>query len=487
MSAGLDSAVGAATLPAAPRRLRAGRTRLLAFGDLSSLVVAYVLAYLVADAIAPLPPVSADRWFLALVGVSAPFVWLGLFTAYRLYDNDSLRISVSSFDEVRDLFHVMLIGSLIYLIVSQGIAFLFDWWIYTAVEAALFMSGALLLVPVVRGSIRSWVFPRVMTPRRTLIVGSGEDARLVFRKITAHPEYGLEVIGFLNGGADDLPAPLLGTPGDVARIVDEYEVDRVLVASSVGSHEETLELVRTVRRPDVQVSLVPRYFEIFTSHATLDDVEGMPVVTLPPMRLGRSARLLKRLVDVAVSGSALLVLSPLLAAVAIAIRLDSNGSVLYWQPRRGRLGSTFRIVKFRSMYTGAEAKRAEVLHMNEVDGPLFKIKGKDPRVTRVGAFLRKTSIDELPQLWNVLKGEMSLVGPRPFVVYEADQITGWATRRLDMTPGITGLWQVLGRNDIPFDEMTKLDYLYVTNWSVWWDLKILCQTVPVVLGRRGAY
>ena len=125
--------------------------------------------------------------------------------------------------------------------------------------------------------------------------------------------------------------------------------------------------------------------------------------------------------------------------------------------------------------------------MNEVDGPLFKIKGRDPRVTRIGAFLRRTSLDELPQLWNVLRGDMSLVGPRPFVVYEADQITGWAHRRLDMTPGITGLWQVLGRNDIPFEEMTKLDYLYVTNWSLWWDLKILCQTIPVVLGRRGAY
>ena len=177
----------------------------------------------------------------------------------------------------------------------------------------------------------------------------------------------------------------------------------------------------------------------------------------------------------------------MLALIALLIRLDSKGSPLYWQPRRGRLGSTFKIVKFRTMYIGAEQRRSEVLHMNEVDGPLFKIKGRDPRVTRIGAFLRRTSLDELPQLWNVFKGEMSLVGPRPFVVYEADKITGWATRRLDMTPGITGLWQVLGRNDIPFEEMTKLDYLYVTNWSVWWDFKILCQTIPVVLGRRGAY
>jgi exopolysaccharide biosynthesis polyprenyl glycosylphosphotransferase len=261
----------------------------------------------------------------------------------------------------------------------------------------------------------------------------------------------------------------------------------VLLASSVGSHEATLDLVRAVRRPDVQVSIVPRFFEIFTSHSTLDDIEGMPVVTLPPIRLGRSARVLKRSVDVLTSGLALLLLSPVLAAIALLIRLDSKGPALYWQPRRGRLGSTFEIVKFRTMYVGAEQRRSEVLHMNEVDGPLFKIKGRDPRVTRVGNFLRRTSLDELPQLWNVLKGEMSLVGPRPFVIYEADKITGWATRRLDMTPGITGLWQVLGRNDIPFEEMTKLDYLYVTNWSVWWDFKILCQTIPVVLGKRGAY
>jgi lipopolysaccharide/colanic/teichoic acid biosynthesis glycosyltransferase len=210
-------------------------------------------------------------------------------------------------------------------------------------------------------------------------------------------------------------------------------------------------------------------------------------VTLPPMRLGRSARVLKRGFDMLVSATALLVLAPLLGLVALAVRLDSPGPVFFRQPRRGRLGSTFRIVKFRSMRVGAEQQRSDVLHMNEVDGPLFKIKGKDPRVTRVGAFIRKTSIDELPQLWNVLRGEMSLVGPRPFVVHEADQITGWATRRLDMTPGITGLWQVLGRNDIPFEEMTKLDYLYVTNWSIWWDFKILCQTIPVVLGKRGAY
>jgi len=486
MSAGLEQVVAAPALHARGQ-LKRGRTWMLIAGDLVALTLAYAIAYVLSDQLGSLPPVSAPTWFLILLVATAPIVWLAVFTAYHLYENDTLRISVSSFDETRDLFHAMLAGSLGYLILSQGVDFFFNWWVYTAVEAAFFLSGALVLVPIVRGSIRSWIIPRVMSPRRTLVVGSGPEARLVQRKIEAHPEYGLELVGFLDGDDPETPSPILGRPDEVAEIVDRFEIDRVLLASSVGSHEETLDLVRAVRRPDVQVSIVPRFFEIFTSHSTLDDIEGMPVVTLPPIRLGRSARVLKRSVDVLASGLALLLLSPVLAVIALLIRLDSNGPALYWQPRRGRLGSTFEIVKFRTMHVGAEQRRSEVLHMNEVDGPLFKIKGSDPRVTRVGNFLRRTSLDELPQLWNVLKGEMSLVGPRPFVIYEADKITGWATRRLDMTPGITGLWQVLGRNDIPFEEMTKLDYLYVTNWSVWWDFKILCQTIPVVLGKRGAY
>jgi exopolysaccharide biosynthesis polyprenyl glycosylphosphotransferase len=487
MSASLDGTIAPTALEAPRRRLSRGRTWILISGDLLALTVAYLLTYAVANQLGSLPPVSAPHWFLIALVATAPPIWLAVFTSYHLYENDNLRISVSSFDEVRDLFHAMLAGSLAYLILSQGVHYFFGWWVYTAVEAVLFLSGALVLVPIVRGSIRSWVLPHVMAPRRTLVVGSGPEARLVQRKIEAHPEYGLELVGFLDGDHADTPSPVLGRPDQVAEIIEEYEIDRVLLASSVGSHEETLDLVRAVRRPDVHVSIVPRFFEIFTSHSTLDDIEGMPVVTLPPMRLGRSARVLKRSTDVFVSGLALLFLAPVLGVIALLIRLDSDGSPIYWQPRRGRLGSTFRIAKFRTMHVGAEARRSEVLHMNQVDGPLFKIKGKDPRVSRVGGFLRKTSLDELPQLWNVFKGEMSLVGPRPFVVYEADKITGWASRRLDMTPGITGLWQVLGRNDIPFEEMTKLDYLYVTNWSIWWDLKILCQTIPVVLGRRGAY
>jgi lipopolysaccharide/colanic/teichoic acid biosynthesis glycosyltransferase len=175
--------------------------------------------------------------------------------------------------------------------------------------------------------------------------------------------------------------------------------------------------------------------------------------------------------------------------VSALITLDSPGSPLFLHERIGQRGRRFRCFKLRTMRTGAEDElRADPAMYEEYRKNHFKIPdGRDPRTTRLGRFLRRTSLDELPQLWNVLTGDMSLVGPRPFVIHEADQITGWGGRRLDMTPGITGLWQVLGRNDLPFDEMVKLDYLYVTNWSVWWDLKILCQTIPVVLAGRGAY
>jgi exopolysaccharide biosynthesis polyprenyl glycosylphosphotransferase len=467
------------------RRLSRGRTWILALCDLFALALA-VPVTLFAASLIDSTPVRAPTAFLVLLGVVACPAWLTLFTAYRLYDNDNRRVAAASFDEVRDIFHALVAGCLLLLLLAQILKATNGWSFVSPVDAGLFVLTALVLLSLGRGTVRSWLFPRIMNPRRVLIVGGGVEAELVRRKLTTHPEYGLEVVASVGEETTETGLPVESAE-DIARLIDELEIDRVLLASSVASHEEMLDFIRAVRRPDVQVSIVPRYFEIFTSNATLDELEGMPLVTLPPMRLGKSSRVLKRTVDIVVSALCLLLLTPVLLAAALAIRLDSPGPVIYRQPRRGRNGTTFRIAKFRTMHVGAEQRRADVLHLNDVDGPLFKVKTADPRVTRVGAFLRRTSMDELPQLWNVLCGDMSLVGPRPFVIYEADQITGWASRRLDMTPGITGVWQVLGRNDIPFDEMVKLDYIYVTNWSLWWDFKILCQTIPVVLGQRGAY
>ena len=452
--------------------------------DVVAVQLALVGMYLLAELIGP-PAFIAPTWLLVALWAGVSLGWPVLFATYKLYEGESRAIAPASFDEVGKLFHALLAGSLVLLVIGQGFKKGFDYSVYTPLEALMFLAIALVLIPTFRGILRTWVLPAVMAPRRTIIVGAGPVGQLVRRKIHAHPEYGLDLVGFVDDREHELR---LGSVNELTRLVDEREIDWVVIADSDAPYDETLALLRGVRRPDVHLSIVPTYFELFASNATIEDIEGMPVVSLPPLRLSRTVRALKRGVDIVASGLGLLVLSPLLVGCAIAIKLDSKGPVFFRQRRHGRGGTEFRIFKFRTMVQDAEAQRFALAAQNDMEGggPLFKLH-EDPRVTRVGRFLRKSSIDELPQLINVLKGEMSLVGPRPFVVHESEQITGWAGRRLETTPGITGLWQVLGRNDIPFEEMVKLDYIYVTNWSLWWDIKILCQTIPVVLARRGAY
>jgi exopolysaccharide biosynthesis polyprenyl glycosylphosphotransferase len=227
-------------------------------------------------------------------------------------------------------------------------------------------------------------------------------------------------------------------------------------------------------------------FGLLSVRSRVEDIAGITVVDVPPAALGLADRITKRTLDILVSGMGLALLSPILIAVAIAIRLESPGPILFRQARMGRGNQAFMIYKFRSMRVGAEAERALLVEENDVDGPLFKMH-QDPRITSVGRRLRKTSLDELPQLINVFKGDMSLVGPRPFVMTEAAEINGWAARRFDVRPGMTGLWQVSGRNDLPFDELCRLDYSYVASWSLWWDLRILWHTPGIVFQRHGAY
>jgi len=474
------------TLPLADEGRGFGRGRVwgLLAVDLLALWISMAGTYLLAEQIGP-PAIIAPTAAQIAFGVFATLLWPAMLAAYGLYERQTRAIAPTSLDDVPALFHALLAGSLVLLVLNQGVKKLADWFVYSPLEAAMFLGFALVLIPLGRTFVRSFVLPQVLRPRRALIVGAGLDGRIVKRKLEQHPEYGLQVIGFVD---DERGPEVLGTPADLPRMIDTLEVDWVVVAAEAEPTNEMLDLMRAVRRPDVHLSIVPSYSELFTSNATIEELDGIPVVSLPPMRFSRSVRTLKRIIDFTAASAGLIVLSPLLAISAIAIKLDTPGPVFFRQKRHGRGGSEFEILKFRSMVADAEAQRMAMAELNEMEGsgPLFKM-AKDPRVTKVGEFLRKTSIDELPQLWNVVRGEMSLVGPRPFVVHESEQITGWAGRRLDTTPGITGLWQVLGRNDIPFDEMVKLDYVYVTNWSLWWDIKILLRTVPTVLGRRGAY
>jgi lipopolysaccharide/colanic/teichoic acid biosynthesis glycosyltransferase len=229
--------------------------------------------------------------------------------------------------------------------------------------------------------------------------------------------------------------------------------------------------------------VLPRLLEVVGSSVEFDEVSGVVLLGVRPYGLPKSSRFLKRSLDIFASSVMLVVLAPLLLWITIAIKLESRGPVLFRQTRIGRNGRGFVMLKFRTMVDGADAMKSDLHGLNETDG-VFKI-SDDPRLTRVGRFLRRTSLDELPQLVNVLRGEMSLVGPRPLVPDEDERVEGWHRHRLNMTPGMTGMWQILGQSRVPLPEMVKMDYLYGANWSLWEDIKILLRTVPHTIGRRG--
>jgi exopolysaccharide biosynthesis polyprenyl glycosylphosphotransferase len=253
-----------------------------------------------------------------------------------------------------------------------------------------------------------------------------------------------------------------------------------------------MRLIRMLKDLDVRIDIVPRLFDIIPPRLTSHTIEGIPLITLPRLRLSPSARFLKRLFDVVVASIVIVVLGPTFALLALLIKLDSRGPIFYRQLRMGTAGRPFFIFKFRTMVMNADELKDNIAHLNEHAAPggdprMFKIK-HDPRVTGMGRLLRRSSLDELPQLFNVLKGDMSLIGPRPLILEEDRYVEDWARKRLALKPGMTGLWQVSGRNSIPFEEMVKLDYLYVTTWSLASDCRLLLQTIPLVLaGERAAH
>ncbi len=334
-------------------------------------------------------------------------------------------------------------------------------------------------------------------PQRALIIGAGAVGRQLAEHLLRHPEHGITPAGFVDSGrAEPLEpveaVPLLGRPEQLRALVDEHGVGRVVFACPDQPGEETARLIRSLASSEVDVDVAASLCPPLASPSSLRARGGLPLVSLTSLRLSRSARIGKRALDVTLSSAGLFVLSPALLAIAIWIKVDSRGPALFQQVRMGARNTTFRLYKFRTMTVGADARRAELAHLNTHarnggDPGLFKIAG-DPRVTGVGRFLRRYFLDELPQLVNVVKGEMSLVGPRPLVLEEDRHVGEWARLRLDVRPGMTGLWQVLGHSAIPFQEMLKLDYLYVTTWSLAGDLRLLAQTLPVVLrGGGGRY
>jgi exopolysaccharide biosynthesis polyprenyl glycosylphosphotransferase len=418
-------------------------------------------------------------------------LWVAAARFYGLYDRDEERTNHSTLDELTGVFHLVTIGTLLLLAAA---------WLTGAADPnlpklATFWITAVAAISAARAIARALCRRCPAYVQRALIVGAGEVGRLIAHKLRRHPEYGVQVAGFVDArpaAAGPESPPLLGTLEELPKVIREQGVERVIVAFPENPDATTLQAVRALRHTNVRVDIVPRLFEVLSPRADVHTIEGLPVVGLRPARLSRPARAVKRTADVMLSGAALLVLTPLFAVVAAAIKVDSRGPVLFRQLRMGMGGQPFRIYKFRTMVPDADALKPSLDHLNkhrhrwDGDPRMFKIAG-DPRVTRVGAVLRRYSLDELPQLLNVLRGEMSLVGPRPLVLDEDDHVRHWGRRRLNCMPGITGPWQVLGASDIPFEEMLSLDYLYVTEWSLLDDFKWMARTVPAVFRVRDAY
>jgi exopolysaccharide biosynthesis polyprenyl glycosylphosphotransferase len=357
---------------------------------------------------------------------------------------------------------------------------------------ALTVVLAWILIAGWRKFIRSQSIPGLTEKRNALIVGNGHFARLLQRHLELNPQLGYVVKGFVcrrrtprsnNKGNVDADAKLLGTVDELSSITRGHFIDEILI--SVPSDRNLVkEVTRKAQVDGVQVRVVPDLYDGLALEQPIEYIGQFPTLTLCHRAAPTLSLMIKRLVDIVLSGIALAVLSPLFAVVALIVKLDSAGPVFYAAVRVGKKGVTFVCYKFRTMVDNADTLKKSLEHLNERDGILFKI-AADPRVTRVGRYLRKFSIDELPQLWNVFKGEMSLVGPRPPACGEYTQYALEHLRRLDVTPGLTGLWQVTARQDPSFQNYIHLDQEYVDNWSLGLDLKILIRTLGVVLAGTG--
>ena len=398
-----------------------------------------------------------------------------------MYDRDDDVLHKATLDEAPELFRV----ATLYTVLA---------WI----AEPLFMEGqlgrdqllglwGLLFVAMVAARCGGrWVARALGPGERVLVVGDAGALVLVDRKLERHRTVKAGVVGRVppgeHGSSGD--GSVLGHIQLLGLVLVEHDIDRVIIAPLAHSDpEEMLHTIRLVRSLGVHVSLLPRLFEVVGSSVEFDELEGSALLGVRSQGLSRSSRALKRAVDLVGAGLGLVVLAPLLGLLAAAIKFDTRGPVLFRQRRVGRDECEFEMLKLRTMVEGAEARKASLLHRNEASG-LFKIE-EDPRITRVGRFLRRSSLDELGQLLNVLRGEMSLVGPRPLVPADDRNITGWDRRRLMVRPGMTGLWQIFGGARVPLEEMVKIDYLYGANWSLWLDVKVMLRTVPYMLGGRG--
>ena len=468
-----------------PRRRGWVVRRMLLLADLVGLSFAFVVAEAIFN------PASSGELLrdTALFLLALPSWVIGAKVG-RLYDGDEERTDHSTVDELVAVFNLITLGTWVSFVALHVMR------VGTLPVGKLVLFWALSIAGIVmtRAAARGYCRRQIEYLQNTIIVGAGDVGHLVARKMLQHKEYGINIVGFVDAsprapksGLEHIP--LLGALDDLTALVALFDVERVVFAFSNDSHIDMLRLIRELKDQNVQVDIVPRLFEVIGPNVGVHHVEGMALIGLPALGLSRSSKLLKRIVDLSFATFGLIALSPLLLAIAVAVRRSSPGPVFFKQVRMGEGDRPFEMLKFRTMVVEAEDMKADLLYFNKhrgADARMFKM-ANDPRITRIGRLLRRYSLDELPQLYNVLRGEMSMGGPRPLILDEDRFVRAWARERLSLKPGVTGPWQVLGASEIPFEEMVKLDYLYVTGWSLVNDLKLVLRTIPAIFRSRSAY
>jgi exopolysaccharide biosynthesis polyprenyl glycosylphosphotransferase len=464
--------------------------RLLVVADVTGLLVAFALTQLLFGSRGQPDALDAQGEMLLLL-VVAPLFVLGA-KLFGLYDRDEERADYSTVD---DLVRVFLLTTVAAFLVIEA-ARLTKFANPEDLKQVTFWALTITAVTACRICVRSLARRTDAYHQNTVIVGAGDVGQLVARKLLLHREYGIDLLGFVDADPKERrpdigDATILGRPDELMRIVRERRVDRVIFAFSNDRHPELLELVRSLRDSGVQVDIVPRLFEIVGPRIDVHAVEGIPLVGLPPVRIPRSSRLIKRSVDIVGATFGLVLLAPLFAAVAVAIKWDSRGPVFFRQQRLGKDMRPFTLLKFRTMHVDADdaAHRAFIAATMSSESAVeangrYKLE-RPAEITRVGRWLRKTSLDELPQLVNVLKGDMSLVGPRPCLSYEVEHFAPHHFDRFLVPAGLTGLWQVSARAHSTFGEALDLDVLYAHSWSLGLDLSLLART-PLQLLRTNA-
>jgi len=474
--------------------------RMLIGADVGGLVLAFALAEAIfRTRIGPTDPVVPQHEVPLFIATLPG--WVLLARLHGLYDRDEERASHSTLDDLVGVFHLVTVGTFFFFAGA---------WVTRVAhpyppKLLTFWVLAIALVALARVGARAFARTRLAYVQNAVIVGADEVGALVARKILDHPEYGVNIVGFIDPavepGSEVVGSlPVLGPPEDLFEIVRRLDIERVVVAFFDRPVDEAIELVRSVKDLQVQIDIVPRLFTAIDPRANLHTLEGFPLIGLPPARLWRSSLSIKRGMDVVLAGAGLLVLAPLLAWIAMRVKLESRGPVFYKHERVGMNGRPFHLVKFRTMYIehcvgdsyggrGA-ADELERLLSDPSARTEFERTHKladDPRVTRFGRFLRRTSLDELPQLLNVLRGDMSLVGPRPVTETELNRYRDDVVTLLTFRPGVTGYWQVNGRSLTVYEERVRLDLAYVRGWSLKLDFAVLGRTAWTLIKGHGAF